>query len=220
MDADQVFAETTRVRNDIADVLASLDESQFATPSLCRGWDILTVAAHLAVSVTTPRSALMAAVIRHGGNVNRANDRLARELRHHSPSDVIELLRSSADRRLSPPRNGPVAPLTEVMIHAGDIVRPLGLPHYPPARPTAAALDFLVNIRPLGLVARRSLTGLRLVADDVGFAGGEGDELRGSGADLMMAAAGRASALAALAGPGVTVLSARLVPASRATSTS
>jgi uncharacterized protein (TIGR03083 family) len=210
MDAEQLYAEIASMRRNVANVLASLDESQLCLPSLCAGWDVRTVGAHLAVSVTTPFPVFMTAVIRHGGKVHRANDRLAHQMARRSAAEIIRLLQENADQCLSPPRNGPVAALTEIIIHAGDIYRPLGLAHEAPEQAVAAALAFMTEIRPLGIVARRSLVGLAFTAVDSDVTTGDGEELRGRGIDLVMAAGGRAGVLSTLSGPGVEVLRSRL----------
>jgi uncharacterized protein (TIGR03083 family) len=214
VDDPSVFAAATSERLDIAELLESLDQGRLASPSLCNGWDIFTVGAHLAVTVSASFAGFMAAVIRQGGNVHRANDRLARKMARRPPAEVIEILRLSADLRLSPPRSGTLAALTDVLVHAGDIRRPLDLPHNPPADRVFAALGFLTGARSIGLVRRHPLEGLRLVADDVGFVSGSGEVVAGRGADLMMAVCGRQSVLPKLHGPGVAALRSR-VPAGR-----
>jgi uncharacterized protein (TIGR03083 family) len=210
MDVREVYSGATAERLDIADLLESLDDSQLRAPSLCAGWDIITVGAHLAVTVSTTFTVFMAALIKHGGNVHRANDRLARKMATRPPADVIEILRLSADLQLAPPRAGPLAALTDVLIHAGDIRRPLHLPHDPSADRVRAALEFLTGPRTVGFVRRHALDGLKLVAEDVGFAFGSGAEVAGRGADVMMAVSGRNSVIRELHGPGVDTLSARL----------
>ena len=45
---DQIFAATAQERSPhLADLVDDLDETQLATPSLCAGWDVKTVGAHL-----------------------------------------------------------------------------------------------------------------------------------------------------------------------------
>lgn len=210
MEARAVFAATTAERLDIAALLESLDDGQLGTPSLCAGWDTLTVGAHLAVAVSTTFAVFMAAVIKHGGNVNRANDRLARKMARRPVAEVADILRLSADLHLAPARTGPLAALTDVMIHAGDIRRPLNLPHDPPGERVCAALEFLAGPRTVGFVRRHSIEGLQIVAEDVGFVAGSGEQVRGRGTDLMMAISGRRTALRDLHGPGVKALQSRL----------
>jgi uncharacterized protein (TIGR03083 family) len=198
------------MRREIADQLALLEDEQLASPSLCEGWDVLTVGAHLAASVTVAVPRRVASVVWHGGSLRRASDRRARRMRRRR-QDIVDVLRANADRHLASPRNGPVAPMTEAMVHAGDIFRPLGVAHELAAEPVFKALDFLTAVRPVGLVGRRRLTGLWLIADDLDFDAGEGKEVRGDAADLMMAVCGRASALPLLRGAGVDILRSRLV---------
>jgi uncharacterized protein (TIGR03083 family) len=208
MDSERVVAMSAAMRREIAECLSSLPDTQLAVRSLCAGWDVLTVGAHLA--------ALMAAVIRHGGSMRRANDRLTRQMSRRGATAVIDALRSNADRPLASPRNGPVAPMTEVLVHAGDIYRPLGLDQVVSPEFVREALDFVTTVRPSNLVPRRRLVGLRIVAEDVGFAAGSGEELRGNGLDLIMVLCGRISVLPALGGSGVSVIESRLGAASGA----
>ena len=47
VDRNQIHAATAEERRGIADLIDNLDETQLATPSLCAGWDVKTVGAHL-----------------------------------------------------------------------------------------------------------------------------------------------------------------------------
>jgi hypothetical protein len=122
----------------------------------------------------------------------------------------VARLQRSAGRRVSPPVVGPRGPLTDVLVHGGDMRVPLGLPHDPGADGVRAALQFVTGGRPVGFVPRGRLTGLRLVAEDVDVAHGEGAAVHGRGIDLLMAVCGRRALLHALRGPGVPVLARRL----------
>jgi uncharacterized protein (TIGR03083 family) len=53
VDREHLFAAVANERRQIATLVEGLDVAQLATPSLCSGWDVKTVAAHLACSVTT-----------------------------------------------------------------------------------------------------------------------------------------------------------------------
>jgi uncharacterized protein (TIGR03083 family) len=209
VDVHDVFAAATAERLDVAELLESLTAAQLGTASLCVGWDCFTVGAHLAVTVSTTFAVLMAAVIKQRGNVHRANDRLARKMARRPPAEVINILRLSADLQLAPPRTGPMAALTDVLVHAGDIRLPLKLPHDPPPDRVLAALEYLTGPRTFGFARSPALHGLRLIASDVGFDAGSGQEVLGRGADLMMVACGRPSVLSALSGPGVATLRSR-----------
>ena len=210
VDRDRVFAATERERRAVADLLAGLDAAQLATPSLCAGWDVRTVAAHLAAALTGADGRFVLAVLRARGDLHRANDALAREGARRPVGDLVASLQGSAGRRVSPPVVGPRGPLTDVLVHGGDMRVPLGLPHDPAADGVRAALQFVTGGRPVGFVPRGRLAGLRLVAEDLGTTSGEGAEVRGRGIDLLMAVCGRRALLHALRGPGVPVLARRL----------
>ena len=118
--------------------------------------------------------------------------------------------RANATSRFVPPGTGPRAPLTDVLVHTGDIARPLGLPHEAPPEHVLTALEFLSGNRVVGFIGKGWRDGLHFVADDLDWSHGSGAEVRGHGIDLMMALCGRASALPALSGPGVDLLAGRI----------
>lgn len=209
MDVEAIYAASAAERRGVADLLESLDEPALATPSLCEGWDVRTVGAHLASAITAKVLPFLLLSIRYG-SFDRANDESSRRAAQQPVTDIVASLRAHADSRFSPPGTGPRAPLTDVLVHSGDMRRPLGLPHDPPADRVQTALEFLTGSRTFGFVPRGALRGLRLVASDIGFTAGSGPELHGRGADLMMAVCGRRSVLAELSGDGIEVLGSRL----------
>lgn len=210
MDSDAVFAASAAERRAVADLLESLDESQLETPSLCAGWNVRTVAGHLASALAGSQKEFLMAVLRSGGNLHKANDAVARQEARRPVPDLILTLRSHADSRFAPPVVGARGPLTDVLVHAGDMRLPLGLPHDPAIGHVKIALDFITQGRPVGFVPRGTLADLRLNAVDADRSWGVGPELSGSGIDLLMAACGRRSVLERLTGPGTVILRRRL----------
>lgn len=210
MNRQEVFAAAALERRAVADLVESLDDSQLATPSLCAGWDVRTVAAHLAAALAPSKRPFLIAAVRHAGNLHRANDAVAREVARRPVAEIVELLRAHADSRFAPPVVGPRGPLTDVLVHAGDIRVPLRLPHDPEGAHVRVALEFVSTGHSFGFVSRGSLDGLRLVADDLGWSWGAGPPVSGRGIDVLMAACGRPAVLPRLAGPGVEILAKRL----------
>jgi uncharacterized protein (TIGR03083 family) len=205
VDRDKVFAATAQERRRIADLIDGLDEVQLATPSLCAGWDVKTVGAHLASCLAEGSLRVVWLGVRRR-SPDRAIDELARLNAQRPASEIAENLRDLADHRYWRPP--PVAPglLAEVLAHSGDMRIPLELPFEPSPQLTATALDFLTGPVPIGLVPLRRLRGIRLQATDIDRAWGTGQEIHGRAAELLMAAVGRTSVLATLDGPGVPVL--------------
>jgi len=207
---DEVQAASSVERRDLADLLERLDDAQWSTLSLCAGWDVRTVAGHLVSALSPSPWPLVAAVLRSGGRPHVANDLLARRAAREPTARIVALLRERADRRAAPPVVGARGPLTDVLVHGGDIRLPLGLPHHPEGEHVRPALDFVTSGRPVGFVPRDLLAGLRLVADDLDQAWGAGTSVTGAGIDLLMAACGRTAVLPRLDGPGLPVLRERL----------
>ncbi|KHO20543.1 maleylpyruvate isomerase family mycothiol-dependent enzyme [Mycolicibacterium setense] len=206
---DQVFAAVADERRSIAALIAELDADQLATASLCAGWDVKTVAAHLVSDFEDGFWGFLASGLRHGG-INRGIDALARSRAQCPAADIAETLRSRADYRLSPPVTGPLSGLTDVLVHGADIRIPLGLPHLPDPRHVARVLDFLTSRTQLGFFPHRRLRGIALHDEDTGRIWGEGRPITGPGVALMLAVCGRTVAFDDLAGDGVTVLRSRL----------
>ncbi len=209
MDREQIFDAVAAERRRIADLLDSLDEDALATPSLCKGWDVKTVAAHLVSVFADSFWTFQWAALRHGG-LHRAIDELARRRARTPAADIARTLRQRADHRLNPPVTGPLSGLTDVLVHGGDIRIPLGLAFCPDHQQVEWALEFLTGPRPFGFVPRGRLSGIALHSTDIGRSWGTGAEICGPAALVMMAVAGRIDILAMLEGPGVAVLRKRL----------
>ena len=209
-DRERVFAAVANKRRQIATLLEGLDDTQMATPSLCAGWDVKTVGAHLACSVADGFSAAMRMALRRG-SLARAIDELAHRRAQLPAADIVTTLRQRANYPLSPPVFGPVAPFTDILIHAGDIRIPLSLPFDPDPEQVALALDFLTGTWPFGFVPLGRLRGISLRGIDIDRSWGKGAEVRGPVAALMMAASGRTALLHHLDGPGLPRLRQRLL---------
>jgi uncharacterized protein (TIGR03083 family) len=205
MDRVHVLRATADGRRRIARLIGDLDEAELATPSLCAGWDVKTVAAHLLSVLEVGTHGVMWLGLRRGGP-DRAFDELARRTAQLPASEIAARLDGLADRRYW--RFPPQAPglLAEVLAHTGDITIPLGRPFDTDPELIAIAMDFLTGPLPLGLVPLGRLRGIGWHATDSGRKWGIGKEIRGSAAELMMAAVGRISVLDSLDGPGVPVL--------------
>jgi uncharacterized protein (TIGR03083 family) len=209
VERDQIHTATAQERRRIADLIDDLDEAQLATPSLCAGWDVKTVAAHL-VSILAEGTLRVTWLGARRGSPDRAIDELARRRAQRPAAEIAASLRDLADHRYwRPPPQAPGL-LAEVLAHSGDIRIPLGLPFEPDPQPTAIALDFLTGPVPIGLVPLGRLRGIRLQATDIDRTWGKGQEIRGRSAELLMAAVGRNAVLDALDGPGLPSLRQRI----------
>jgi uncharacterized protein (TIGR03083 family) len=206
---ERVFLAVADERRSIAALIDGLDPRQLAMPSLCVGWDVKTVAAHLISDFTDGFWGFLASGVRHG-SIDRGIDALARRRACAPAAEIAETLRREADHRLSPPVTGPLSGLADVLVHGADMRIPLGIPHQPDPQRVARVIDFLTSPTQLGFFPRRRLRGLALHDEDTGQTWGDGKSIRGSGAAVMLAVCGRNVAFESLTGPGVPVLRSRL----------
>lgn len=198
-------------RLNTADILTGLDDHQWATQSLCTEWKVRDVAAHLLMPLVISGPRFGAALVRAGFDFNKANLRLTAQVAQRSNNEIIDGLREHATSRFKPPGMGPIAPLTDCIVHGQDMWRPLGIEHHIDPERQRLVLDFVAGGRVNGLVPENRLFGLRFQATDLDWVLGEGEPVTGPAEALMMAITGRVAALADLApGPGVDVLRSRV----------
>ena len=195
----------------IAGVLDGLEGSQWDTATLCRGWTVRHVAAHLLQPILIGFGRFFLSSLRYRGDTNRTVDHLTRGLARLSPVEITATLRLHADDDVSPLRVGRWGPFAETCIHLRDIARPLRLGVDLPQEQWVALLDYLTSpqVAP-ALVPENRLEGLRLTATDVEWSRGRGAPVRGGVEALALAAAGRKVALEDLQGPGVEILERRV----------
>jgi uncharacterized protein (TIGR03083 family) len=206
-------------RADLADFLGTLTADQWEADSLCAGWSVREVAAHVISydDLTFPR--VLARLARGGFRLSGANPLGIREYDEMSTGELLADVRA----HVHPPGFtatvfGGANALTDALIHHQDVRRSLGLRREVPAERLVPALDFALRAR--ALPSRRHVHDLRLVATDLDWTRGEGPQVSGPAEAVLMAIAGRAPALAELGGPGTDLLRERLAQDRRAGSVS
>ncbi|OBG91137.1 hypothetical protein A5698_21365 [Mycobacterium sp. E136] len=209
VDREFVFEAVADERLQIAALIDGLDDAQLATPSLCEGWSVKTVAAHIVSVFADGFWTFQLTALRRGG-ISRAIDELARRRAQQPAAEIADTLRRRAHHRLSPPVTGPMSGLTDILAHDGDIKIPLGVAYEPAPERIAPALEFLTGPKAYGFLPRSRLKGLRLHATDIEQSWGRGDEVRGPAASLLMSVLGRRPLLSTLDGPGLPTLRQRI----------
>ncbi len=204
-----VRAAVADQRHRFVNLISDLDEAQLATPSLCGGWDVKTVAAHVVCTVLDGVPGFLRMAVRNG-SLNRGIDVLARRRAQAPTAEIIAALRDTADRPVTSPLFGPRGPLADILVHTGDVRIALGLPFEPDPQRAVQAMDFLTSGWPIGFMPPGRLRGIRLSASDIGRSWRKGAEATGPVAALLMSVCGRTALLDTLAGPGSAVLRHRL----------
>jgi uncharacterized protein (TIGR03083 family) len=187
-------------REDLRDLLAGLSDEQWRTPSLCAGWTVHDVVAHMLSYEELGARQLGERFLRGRLSVDRVNEIGRQEYATRAPAQLVELLDDHLDPAgLTAGMGGAIA-LTDGMIHQQDIRRPLALPRAIPAERLVPALrTALFAPTLLGVIRVRDV---RLVATDIDWTFGRGPEVRGTGEAILMTVAGRRAAVAELTGPG------------------
>lgn len=201
-----VMRLATDERLDLADFLDTLAPEQWEAPSLCQGWSVRDVVAHLIsyeeLGMTDLLARRLKGVGRGGSNeVGRA------EYAGRSSTELTAFLRAHARPQGLTSWFGGAIALTDGLIHHQDIRRPLDAPRRVPAERLLVALGFA--LRSPKLPSRKDTRGLRLVATDLDWSHGSGPEVSGTGEALLMVIAGRPAALSELEGDGASVLARR-----------
>ena len=207
MDREESWQVITEQRLSIADLLEGLSDAEWQTPSLCAGWRIRDVAAHVAMAPQVPSLRTMATEwIRARGSFHRLNHDVAVRHAARPTADIIAELRKYADSRRLPVVTNYRNILFDVLVHGQDIAIPLGRPR---EMPREAARAGATRVWTMGwpFWAKRHLRGLRLTATDTDWSAGEGAEVRGPIQALLLLLTGRTPiALPRLTGPGAAQL--------------
>lgn len=195
-------------RTGLADTLEGLTAQQWAVPSLCAGWTVGDLAAHVLAGAEQTPGSFFAGMLSMGFRFNALMERDARTRSALPKDQIIERLRQRATTTNHPP--APVmAMLGEVVVHGQDIRNPLGLPGKLSEPALNACLDMYTKANfPVG--GKKRIAGLRLVSTDSGWSYGDGPEVSGPGVSLMLAMTGRRAGLADLSGEGAAVLGSRM----------
>jgi uncharacterized protein (TIGR03083 family) len=177
-------------RRGLADVLDGLEPERWETPSLCDGWTVRCVVAHLVMPFrySTPRFLVEMAKAR--GSFNRMADKVARRDASLSTAELARTLRDNAEHPWKPPGGSYEAVLTHDVIHGLDIYRPLGVDRSVAGERMHAVLDTVVGAQSLRHFGT-DIDGIELEATDVEWTHGSGATLRGSAADLALFLTGR-----------------------------
>ncbi|GAA2584716.1 maleylpyruvate isomerase family mycothiol-dependent enzyme [Actinomadura fulvescens] len=194
-----ILATLKDERLSIAGFLEGLDDHEWGAASLCDGWTVRDVAAHLTTSTRATLGGTIKGIIRARGSWDRMNGDEARRLAaRYTPAELIAQIRETAGSDKRAPGAGPMDPLADFLVHGQDIARPLGRTRTMPAEAAVAALEYVRKSAFYG--ARKRLRDTRLIATDADWQAGEGpEEIRGSVADLLLLATGRTAAVPHLA---------------------
>lgn len=209
MDAETSWRVIEQERLSLADLLEGLSVQQWNTPSLCEGWRVKDVAAHVALAPQPPGPWTIAVeAARAGGRFHKLNHDFSVRHAERPDTDLVAELREHAASRRLPAVTNVRNILFDVLVHGQDIAIPLGVPREMPKEAAKAGAARVWTMGwPFGV--KRGLKQFRYVATDVDWSAGDGPEVSGPIAALLLVLTGRTAVLPQLAGPGVGELTSR-----------
>lgn len=205
-------------RTRTAHLLESLTPAQWDHPSLCEGWTVRHVAAHLTLQEQSLGD-LLGFVGRHprmwrhpglNGTIRESAVIVAGAL---TPEEVVRRIRAGIGTRRPNAFVTPLETLTDALVHGQDVAVPLGLPLAMRPGPSTLAATRRWDTRRswLATVNRRlPLDGYCFRATDADWIRGEGPEVLGPVGAILLLLTGRPTGLDRLEGPGADALRTRL----------
>src|SRR6516165_10861576 len=194
-DMTDMWATVAAERGALASDLADLTPTQWDTPSLCSGWTVRDIVAHLSATASLNPATFLLGMLKSGFNFDRfANGQIAKHRGTDSAATLGEF-RGLQNSTSAPP--GPKTSwLGEVVIHGADVRRPLGIPHTYPPGAIRQVIDFYKGSNML-IGSKNRIAGLALHAtDDDWRHGQDGPDNRVEGPllSLLLGMTGRAPA--------------------------
>ncbi|MDH6291970.1 maleylpyruvate isomerase family mycothiol-dependent enzyme [Rhodococcus opacus] len=173
----------------LADALTVEPETIADAPSLCEGWSVRHVVAHVTMAARYDGPAFMRELAAAGHNFDVLSETIARRDSALPFDTLLDNLRSDTMAAWTPPGGGSVGALSHVVIHGLDITAATGLPRIASDEATRIVLSTLTGsgAQHFGI----DVTGRFLRATDLDWRFGEGPALEAPAGDLILALAGR-----------------------------
>ena len=178
-------------RGSLAAVLDALPASGWDEPTLCAGWRVGEVVAHVTMPFRYSGRRFFLELARSRGRFNEMADRVARrDAARRSPAELAEAVRSNIGHPWRPPGGGFEGALAHDVIHGLDITVPLGLAFAIPEQRLRRVLPASAHDKTV-MFFGIDLAGIEFRARDLDWTLGAGTPLTGAAADLLLAMCGR-----------------------------
>jgi uncharacterized protein (TIGR03083 family) len=214
MNTDEIWLAIDSQRRSVTELLGQLSDEEWRQPSLCAGWTVRDVAAHLTLQQATLASlaAALPAMVRARGDLERA----IRDMSCRRAVQPTDRLIAAINAMIGSRRHNPAVTcretLIDILVHGQDIALPLGrrLDMPPDAAAEAASRVWSLSRRLDLFHAKERLHGYRLTATDIDWTTGVGPEVQAPIAAILLLLTGRLVALPRLSGAGAPGLAAKL----------
>ena len=179
----------THTYEDLADLLADGPADFWDAGTLCEGWQVRHVVAHVTMPVRLTPERFGEEMAAAGGDFGRLSDTVAERDGALPADDLLADLRSPTLHAWQPPGGGAAGALSHAVIHSLDVTVALDRPAVAPDEAVVAVLDQLTAAN--GAYFGLDLTGTRLEADDAAWTWGEGEPVRAGAGELVALLGGR-----------------------------
>ena len=206
IDTERCWQVVVEQRLAIAELLAGLPEADWERPSLCAGWRIRDVAAHVTlIPAPAPPSTLLVDLAKARANYARWNTVVSQRRAARTPAQLVQDLQTTAESRAVPWPVNAGNVMWDILVHAQDIAIPLAIDLPTPPDAGAAAAARIWELRwPFSFGAKRRLGSFTLTATDANWTVGSGPEIFGPISAVLLLLTGRTEAATPrLAGDGV-----------------
>src|SRR5579863_7315378 len=129
----------------LADLLGAASDAEWDTPSLCEGWRVREVIAHLTMAVRYSEEEFMSELKRCDFDFTRLSNEVAGRDAQLPVVVLVSGLRADTMHHWTPPGGGFHGALNHVVIHGLDVTVPLGVPRRSPDGTIRIVLDDLTQ---------------------------------------------------------------------------
>jgi len=207
MNRAEVWRHIHAERAALAATLSDLPGDDWSHPTLCPGWTVHDVAAHV---ISTPQVGWGDIAAMSARNVGRGyNAMIFREVKRLSAMETPDSILADFEKYAASTHHVPITtsiePLVDALLHHQDIVRPLGITRVMAPEAAAVAAD---RVRRLSFLmgSRRLVRSVRMVATDIEWTRGSGPTITGPIQELLMLCSGREADRSLVTGDGLAAV--------------
>ncbi len=186
---DDLKPWTASTYDGLADLLADGPAETWDTPTLCEGWQVRHVVAHVTMPARLTPEQFGAEMAAAGGDFGKLSDTVAARDAGLPTAELLAALRSPVLHDWEPPGGGAVGALSHAVIHSLDVTVALERPPVAPAGAVTAVLDHLAAAD--GAYFGIDLSDTRLEATDGDRSWSTGTPVRADSGALLALLSGR-----------------------------
>jgi len=207
MNTAEIWRHIHAERAALAATLSDLPRDDWSHPTLCPGWTVHDVAAHV---ISTPQIRWGDIAAMSARNVGRGyNAMIFREVKRASAKETPDSILADFEKYAASTHHVPITtsiePLIDALLHHQDIVRPLGITRAMAPDAAAVATD---RVRRLSFLmgSRRLVRSVRMVGTDIEWTRGSGPTITGPIQELLMLCSGREADRSLVTGDGLAAV--------------